>query len=287
MTIGDLFGSFELSERFLYVSSMKTLKDKIVWVTGASSGIGEALVYEAIAEGAIVIASARRVAELERVKTACGPAGDRVHIAPLDLTQMEAAPELAAHWVEELGRIDVLINNGGISQRGLAAETDLSVDRRIMEVNYFGQIALTKAVLPYMRRQQSGYLVAISSLTGKFGFPQRSAYAASKHALHGFFETVLLEEKPNSIGVTLVNPGRIKTQISYHALTQDGTTHGVMDAAQETGMPPEKCAQQILKAVKKQRPEITIGGKEVLMVYFKRFIPALFRRIASNVDPNA
>ncbi len=266
---------------------MATLNGKIIWITGASSGIGEALVYEAVKAGATVIASARREAELARVRDNCGPQAAQVHIAPLDLTQTDKAPTQAAAWVERLGRVDILINNGGISQRGLTRDTDLSVDRRIMEVNYFGQVALTKAVLPYMLKQGAGHLVAISSLTGKFGFPLRSAYAASKHALHGFFETIYLEEKENGINVTLVNPGRIRTNISYHALTTDGTPHGKMDAGQEKGISAEACAQQILAAVRKGKPEINIGKADVLMVYFKRYIPSLFRRIASQIDPTA
>ncbi|MEM7367981.1 MAG: SDR family oxidoreductase [Bacteroidota bacterium] len=257
---------------------------KIVWITGASSGIGEALAYAFVQAGATVILSARRVAELDRVKTACGEKQDQVHIAPLDLTQQDDMPDFVASWVEKLGRIDILVNNGGISQRALTTETDLSVDRRIMEVNYFGQIAFTKAVLPYMVTQGSGQIAVISSLTGKFGFPLRSAYAASKHALHGFFETLYLEMYDQGIRVTLVNPGRIRTNISLNALTKDGSPHGEMDPGQEKGMPVDVCARKILSALRKQKVEIQVGGFDTIMVYFKRYMPWLFRYIAKRID---
>ena len=258
--------------------------NKIAWITGASSGIGEALAYELVKRGATVILSARREAELERVKAACGGKEGQVHVVPMDLTKTEEMQAIVKEWGEKLGRIDLLVNNGGISQRAMAVDTDLSVDRRIMEVNYFGQVALTKAVLPYFVKQQSGQIAVISSLTGKFGFPLRSAYAASKHALHGFFETLFLEMYDQGLRVTLVNPGRIQTNISLHALTKDGTPHGEMDPGQEKGMPVEKCARIILRALEKQKPEIQIGGFDKTMVYFKRYVPWLFRLIARRVE---
>src|SRR5690606_16638527 len=136
---------------------------------------------------------------------------------------------LVSQVVSRYKRIDILINNGGISQRGEAGETPLDVDRKIMEINYFGTIALTKAILPVLRKQKSGHIVTISSIAGKFGFYLRSAYAASKHALQGFFESLLLEEAQNNIRVTLVYPGKINTPISTRALNADGQAHGVMD----------------------------------------------------------
>ncbi|MEZ4830025.1 MAG: SDR family oxidoreductase [Bacteroidia bacterium] len=258
--------------------------NKVVWITGASSGIGEALVYEFVKAGATVIASARRVAELERVKGGSGDRQERVHIVPLDLADMGEVESVVKAQIAKLGRIDILINNGGISQRSLLKDTPVDIDRKIMEVNYFGQVRLTKAVLPYMLSQQDGHIVAISSLTGKFGFPLRSAYAASKHAMHGFFETALLELKSENVRITVVNPGQIRTQISLHALKEDGVAQGIMDPGQENGMPAEVCAQKIMKAILANKPEITIGGREVLMVYFKRYLPWLFRKIALKVN---
>ncbi|MDW3645644.1 MAG: SDR family oxidoreductase [Bacteroidia bacterium] len=262
------------------------IKNSVMWITGASSGIGEALVYESLKQGAQkIIISARRLKELERVKAACGKDADKIEISTLDLSQTEKVQELADFWVEKLGRIDILVNNGGISQRSKAADTSLEVDRRIMEVNYFGQIALTKAVLPHMIRQAGGHIVAVSSVSGKFGFHLRSAYAASKHALHGFFESVYLEYYKEKVRTTLVNPGRVHTQISVNSLTGDGSKHGEMDPGQAKGMPADVCARHILKAVRKEKPEINLVWPDVFLVYLKRYVPFLFRKMALKVSP--
>ncbi len=255
-------------------------KQKTVWITGASSGIGEALVYEFVKEGAFVIASARRKAELERVRENCAEKKENVRVLPLDLTDIEGIQKAVA-GVE---RVDVLVNNGGISQRSLAHETGLEVDRKIFEVNYFGQVALTKAVLPMMIRQGGGQVVTVSSITGKFGFPLRSAYAASKHALHGFFETLGFELADRNIHSILINPGRIRTQISLNALQKDGSPQQQMDKGQEEGMKAEECARRMVKAIYQKKAEVNIGGQEIIMVYLKRYVPALFRRIASRVS---
>ncbi|MEO0895003.1 MAG: SDR family oxidoreductase [Bacteroidota bacterium] len=260
-------------------------KDQVVWITGASSGIGEACVYESVKEGAIVIASARREKELQRVKNACGDKAAQVHVLPLDLTQSANFAELAKEVFEQHGKIDVLINNGGISQRSLVHEAPLSVDRKIFEVNFFGQVALTKAVLPYMLEKKHGQIAAISSVVGKFGFPLRSAYAASKHALHGFFETVDLELSDKGVQTTMVCPGRIKTAVSINALTGDGTPANEMDPGQENGMAAEECARQIMKAIHKRKKEVYIGRFEILAIYFKRYMPWLFRIIARKSNP--
>ncbi|GAB4430964.1 MAG: SDR family NAD(P)-dependent oxidoreductase [Bacteroidia bacterium] len=260
------------------------VKDRVVWITGASSGIGEALVYACVEAGAWVIASARRVAELERVRAQCGARADRVQVLPLDLAQTGTLAGLAATAVGYRGRIDVLINNGGLSQRSLAHETPLEIDRRLMEVDYFGQVALTKAVLPYMLAQGSGHVAVVSSITGKFGFPLRSAYAAAKHALHGFFETLYLELYDKGIGVTVVCPGRIQTAVSLHALGPDGRPQGVMDPGQAKGMPARVCADRILRAIRRRRAEVYIGGLDLIMVYLKRYLPTAFRWLARRVS---
>lgn len=253
---------------------------KVVWITGASSGIGEALTYQFVAEGATVIASARREAELLRVKAACGVAAERVIVQPLDLTEIDTFPAVTARLIDQLGHIDVLVNNAGFSQRALTRETDFLVDRKVMEVNFFGQVALTKAVLPYMLQQSGGHFVVMSSLTGKFGYPMRSAYAASKHALQGFFETLYLEEYAHGIRVTIANPGGIQTNISVNAITGDGGKHGKMDELQSDGLPAEVCARQIVGAVKAERFELVIGNfREKMSVRLKRLLPKLLHRI--------
>lgn len=258
---------------------MEYFRDKVVWITGASSGIGEALAHAFAQNGAKLILSARRQPELEKVKKALNLPASHILVLPLDLEVPASFPQLVSEAWRFYNRIDIVIHNGGISQRAYVKDTDLAVDRKIMEVNFFGAVGLTKAILPQMLTQNKGHFVVISSLVGKFGTPMRSAYAASKHALHGFFESLRAEVWRSNIQVTLVCPGYIRTNISFNALTESGSRHNQMDANQEKGMPPEKCAELILKAIAAGKEEIVIGGKETAGVYFKRFFPGLFSRI--------
>ncbi|MBK6952734.1 MAG: SDR family oxidoreductase [Crocinitomicaceae bacterium] len=253
-------------------------ENAVVWITGASSGIGEEAAKQLNAAGAKVILSARNFEALQAVQKNLKYPEQSVIIC-VDLENTSTIPSIAKQIIDKYGRIDILINNGGLSQRGEAADTPIEVDRRIMEINYFGNIAMTKAVLPYMRAQKSGHIVVTSSIAGKFGFFLRSAYSASKHALQGFYESLLLEEEKNNIHVTLVYPGKINTDISKSALTSEGKAHGVMDHNQETGMPVDECVRRMLKAVKKNRKSILIGNKEIWAVHIKRFWPALFWKI--------
>ena len=189
-------------------------QNKVVWITGASSGIGAELAKQFNQSGATVVLSARNEGKLKAVQQTL-PHPDKSKVVPLDLKQSTGFESLANKVKKELGSIDYLINNGGLSQRGEAADTPIEVDREIMEINYFGTVALTKAVLPIMQEQQSGHIIAMSSIAGKFGFFLRSAYSASKHAVQGFFESVLLEEEKNNIKVTIAYPGKINTEISF------------------------------------------------------------------------
>jgi len=253
-------------------------QNQVIWITGASSGIGKALAAELAREGAKLVLSARKVEVLEELKNTLPNAA--VHLVlPLDLEHSENFEALAKEVYEVMGAIDVLINNGGMSQRSGVGETSLEVDRRIMEVNFFGNVALTKAVLPYFRKQKSGHFVVISSISGKFGFFLRSAYSASKHALHGFYESLMLEEERNNIHVTIACPGKINTNISLNALNSEGEKHGEMDHNQSTGMSAEVCALQLIKAMKKGKKEVLIGNKEIKAVKLKRFFPRLFWKV--------
>lgn len=252
------------------------VEDLIVWITGASSGIGEALAYELAGRGARLILSSRRVEELERVRDACADP-ERHAVVQLDLADPTGLDAVAASVLERHGHVDVMVHNGGVSQRSLARETALEVDRRLMEVDYFGVVALTKALLPSMRRRGSGRFVVISSLVGKVATPLRSGYSAAKHALHGFFEALRAEEHGGGIGVTMVCPGFIRTRVTYNALTSDGSPQGTMDRAQENGMSPEECARRIARAIEKQRDEVLVGGRERVAVWAWRLSPGLYR----------
>lgn len=258
---------------------MITFKNSVVWITGASSGIGEALAYQFIKEGSKVVLSARRQEELERVKKNCNTTPEKILILPFDLTDTKMAEKMTSTILAHFGKIDILINNGGISQRSFAKDTPLEIDRKIMEVNYFGSIAVTKSVLPHMIEQNSGKIIVISSISGKFGFYLRSAYAASKHALHGFFESLRLEVFKNNISVLLVCPGKIKTNISINAINEHGDKHNKMDSSQEKGLSADTCAIAIINAIKQNKEEVLIGGKEIKAVWIKRMLPKLFTKI--------
>jgi dehydrogenase/reductase SDR family member 7B len=257
--------------------------NKVVWITGASSGIGEALAYQFANQGAKLIISSRREHELQRVKKNIS---NECLIIPLDITDDASVAAGVNAAMNYYGKIDVLVNNAGISQRSLVVDTQTTVDTKIMEVNYFGTVNLTKRVLPLMIANGGGQIAVISSIVGKIGFPLRSAYAASKHALHGFFETLQLELKPeDNIFITILCPGRIKTNISRNALIYDGSVYGKMDEGQEKGLTADICAEKILKAIAQKKKEVYIGGVDVLIIYFKRYFPPLFYWIGKKIKP--
>jgi len=255
--------------------------NKVVWITGASSGIGIEMARQLASKGAKVVLSSRSEDKLVEIqKTLTNP--DSHLVIQLDLEHNASFDLLAKKVIDHYGQIDFLFNNGGLSQRSNVRDTSMEVDRRIMEINYFGNIALTKAVLPYMEKQGSGHIIVISSIAGKFGFYLRSAYSASKHALHGFYESLRLEEEQFGINVTIACPGKINTAISLNALNSFGEKHGEMDHNQETGMTAKECVALLLKAVEKNKKEILIGNKEIKAVTLKRFCPKLFWKVIRN-----
>jgi dehydrogenase/reductase SDR family protein 7B len=261
----------------------KTYTGKVAWITGASSGIGEALVYEFVNRGATVVASSNDLPGLEKVKAACGDNSAMVHCVPFDLADTSEINKIVEQQINTFERIDYLINIGGISQRARIDETPLWLDRKIFEINYFGTIALTKAVLPFMIRQQSGHILATSSISGRFGFPLRSAYSASKQALHGFFETLYLENKKFNIRSSVIIPGRVRTAISIHALNAEGKEHGKLDDGQAKGILPEHAAEIIIRGIIKNKREILVGRGELFLLHIRRYFPWLFFRIADRI----
>jgi short-subunit dehydrogenase len=257
-------------------------KDRRVWITGASSGIGEALAVAFHQAGAKLVLSARRENELKRVQTLCG-GEPNTRILPMDVTQSAEVPEKTRLALGIFNGIDILVLNAGITQRSLTRDTDEIVYRQLMEVNFFASEALARAVLPSMLAQKSGHMVVISSVAGKFGVPLRSGYSASKFALHGFFEVLRAEEDKNGIHVTMVCPGYIRTDISLSALRADGAKHAKMDPGIAQGMPAAECARRILQAVGRGKKEIIIGDKrEQGLVYLKRFFPDLLARMVGR-----
>ncbi len=261
----------------------QSFSGKVVWVTGASSGIGEAVAKAFAAQGANVILSARREQELIRVKNEAGMTDKNCLVLPLDLYHTENLAQSVEKIKQKFGTIDILVCNAGISHRFTVNESSMQVNRQIMELNFFSVIALTKSVLPLMIEKKSGNIVVISSVMGKISLPGRSMYAASKHALHGFFDALRGEVYTDNINVTVVLPGYIKTNVSVNAVKAKGEVYGKMDEEQEKGMSPEKCANGILKAVAKGKDEVFIGGKEIIAILVNRFFPQLFRSLAKQI----
>jgi len=262
---------------------MSYFKNKVIWITGATSGIGEALAKQVATYQPKLILSARREKLLQEVARDCAEKGAECVVLPLDVSQPEQILTAAKTIETQFPQIDILINNAGISQRSYTKDTHLEVDRKIMEVNFFGNIALTKAVLPKMLAKNSGQIVVMSSVVGHFGFKSRSAYAASKHALHGFYESLYIENQHNNLKVNIICPGRIQTNISVHSLQQDGKEHGKMDPYQAKGMPSNVFAKRALKAIKQNKRIANIGDWDIWMIYIKKYFPALFFFITKRI----
>ncbi|SIS69794.1 Short-chain dehydrogenase [Chryseobacterium ureilyticum] len=254
--------------------------DKVIWITGASSGIGEALVRELVkSSNAKIILSSRNEEQLYEVAESAGLTVNQYAVIPLDLKSYKDMPDIAAKAIGTFGKIDILINNAGLSQRSLAMETDIEVDKRLMDIDFIGTVALTKAVVPYMIKNNGGQIAVVSSLMGVFGAPMRSGYAAAKHALHGFFDALRAELYAQNILITIICPGFIQTNVSINAIVGDGSTQGTMDDATNKGMPVDIFAKKMLSAIEKKKYQKAIGGKEVLGVYLKRFFPSLLAKI--------
>ena len=258
---------------------MNSLADKIIWITGASSGIGEALAYACLEERATIIISARREDELRRVASYPISGTKTIFILPLDLEHTEDIQEKVDMVVQRFGRIDILINNSGMGHRTKVVNTPTAIDRRVMETNFFGTINLTRAVAKVMQKQKSGKLVVITSIMGKYGLPLYATYAASKHALYGYFEALRQELYADHVTVLIVSPGFINTDVSTKLLKEDGTAYGIKSDSQNKGMSASDCAKGIIKAIKSNRDHKYVGNYEIFSVYVKQFFPKIFYRL--------
>ena len=258
--------------------------NKVIWITGASSGIGKALAIELSHKNATLILSSRKKEDLELVKKQCKKV-DEVKIITLDLEDYTNIQPKVNEAISCFGKINILVNNGGISQRSLVKDTAISVDKRIMDINYLGTVALTKALLPHFIDNNGGQFVVTTSIVGKIGTPLRSSYAASKHALHGFFDSLRAEHHKDNIAVTLVCPGFVNTNVSLNALTGDGTPQDKMDIATKNGIEPMRFAKLMAKAIIKKKEEVYIAGfKEKLGVFVKRFSPRLLSKMIRKLS---
>ncbi|MGD2035524.1 MAG: SDR family oxidoreductase [Bacteroidales bacterium] len=260
-------------------------KGRKVWITGAASGIGKALALEYSGLGADVILSDRDVGKLKDVVSLCEDRGSEVRFAPFDLEKPDEIKKATAEVLKEIPKLDILICNGGISQRSLAQETPMEIDRKIMEINFFGAVELTKALLPALTAGGGGNIAVTSSMVGKLGFPLRTAYSASKHAIQGYFEALRAELYDQHVKVTIVSPGRIQTSISMNAIDKEGKKHGVLDQGQKNGMPVDRCARKIIRAIRKSKKELWVGRNEILLIYIRLYLPWLFHTLARKIKP--
>ena len=257
-----------------------------VWITGASSGIGEACAYRYAEEGARLVLTSSSVNRLEPVAARCRELGaTEVNILPYDLTYLDGIDTLTDKAWDAMKGIDIVMLNAGISQRTNVEDTSMEMVRKIMEINYFAPVAIAKRLLPKMVGRGYGKIAVTTSIAGRFGFPLRCGYSSSKFALYGFFETLQAEYYEKGIRVTLVCPGRVQTNISRYALDKGGKPHGVMDPGQAGGMTAEAAARVITRAIAKEKKEVLVGRKELLMVYIKRFFPGLCAMLARKIKP--
>ena len=258
---------------------------KTIWITGAASGMGKSVSIELSKLETRLIISDRDKKGLEETAIEIKNNGSSVRIEPLDMMDSKSIFATAEKVISEGEKIDALYQFAGISQRSLVSETPIENDRKIMEVNFFGAVALAKAVLPHMIENGGGQFAGTSSLVGKFGFPYRSAYSSSKHALHGFFESLLAEHAKYNIKVSMLIPGRVQTNISRFAIKKDGSEHGQLDPGQANGITAEKAAKIIVKGLKRNKKEIWVGGSEMLMLHIRRFLPRLYYYMATRIKP--
>jgi len=260
------------------------MRDEVIWITGASSGIGEELAKQYAKRGTKLILSARRKVELERVRNSCIHP-ENIKIVTLDLTDFVSLPQRVEEAKQCFGRIDLLINNGGVSQRSMIVETDFEVYKQLIAINYLGTVALSKALLPHFIERQQGQYAVVTSVMGKYGSPFRSGYAGAKHALHGFFDVLRMEHQKDNISVSLLCPGFVQTNVTINALTGDGSSLGHDDPATKNGLQVEAFCRKAIKAIDKKAWETYFGRKEKLGVYLKRISQKLLHSIVirSNV----
>lgn len=260
--------------------------NKVIWITGASSGIGEALAYALSACGAKLILSSRRMDELERVKQACA-APAQVQLLPLDLFETDSLAGKVTDAINCFGEIDIMVHNGGVTQRGLVVDTAIEEHRQVMEVDYFSYVVLTRALLPHFIARKAGHFVVTSSVMGQIATPMRAAYAAAKHALHGFFDCLRAEVAPHGIKVTLLTPGYIATNITSFAASNTPYDMRKKSESIDNGLPANVAARQIVGAIRRGAFEAYIGrfSGERIALWVNRFLPGVVTRIAPKLIP--
>ncbi len=260
--------------------------EKVVWITGASSGIGAELARQLSVQNAKLILTARNMVALEEVRKQCLQHCLFCEVIVADLSNDIEVEDAVRQALGQFDRIDIVFLNAGVTQRSLAFETELSVYRSLMNINFFAPVTITQKLFPIFKKQGNGHFVAISSVAGLLGFPYRSGYAAAKHALMGYFETLQTENAVRGVNYTIISPGRINTPISASALTKDGSPHLKHDVGQLKGISVDACVSRILKAVEHNKKHIIIAKGEYWLWLIKKFTPKLFYKIAHKKGMN-
>uniref|UniRef100_A0A671EIF2 Dehydrogenase/reductase SDR family member 7B n=1 Tax=Rhinolophus ferrumequinum TaxID=59479 RepID=A0A671EIF2_RHIFE len=276
-------GVFSLLKLLQRMRMRAYLQNAVVVITGATSGLGRECAKVFYAAGAKLVLCGRNreaLEELTKELTASQVTKVEMHkpyMVTFDLADPGAIVAATAEILRCFGCVDVLINNAGVSYRGAITDTTMDVDKTVMEINYFGPVALTKALLPSMIKRQRGHIVAISSIQGKISIPFRSAYAASKHATQAFFDCLRAEMEQYEIEVTVISPGYIHTNLSLNALTADGSKYGVMDKTTAQGRRPVEVARDVLAAVGKKKKDVILADLlPSLAIYLRTLAPGLF-----------
>ncbi|MCS7004379.1 MAG: SDR family NAD(P)-dependent oxidoreductase [Cytophagales bacterium] len=263
---------------------MRSFQKNTIWIIGASSGIGEQIVYQLAKEDAIcLILSSRDPNKLVKVAENAKLTSKNCQIVALDIATTSQVEEIYNRVLQENGNnpfLDGIIFCQGVSQRASFQEIRWEVFCRIVNTNFYGAVFFVKKFLPFLK--QGSFIGVVSSVQAKFGLPYRTAYAASKHALHGFFDSLRYELLPRGIQITLACPGYVRTGFSQNALTADGMLYARSDLSQQNGVSPQKAAQIILRAIRRRKREIVFGGaKERAAYWLSRFFPSLFYKILS------
>lgn len=258
---------------------MDFFKNKVVWITGASSGIGEALAYTFARYGSKLILSARREEELQRVKKGCNRNEEDILVLPMDVSNFDQATELYQQVIARFGTVDILINNAGLSHWSKVKDLSMDVTRKILDVNFFGGVALVKTVLPDMIEKKKGHIVVISSVLGKMPVMKQAAYVASKHAIQGFYDTLRLEAASEGVNVLVVCPGFVNTNVAKNSLDRDGVAINKNNDKIAKGLDPLYVSERILNSIIKNKSELIIAGTpEKTAINLRRLFPSLFNR---------
>lgn len=257
--------------------------NKVIWITGASSGIGEALAIALAQNGVRLVLSARRTAELKRVAQLCQEKGAQTLIVTMDLFLVDSFIDKTKMVLEHFKQIDILIHNAGISCYGRVAKTPFAVEKQLFDINFLAPVALTKAVLPGMLENRKGQIIVIASALAYLEYPERAAYSACKHALIGYFHSLRFEIEGDGLQVGVICPGFVATSLGKKAFNEEGKPCNIDNPGQKKGMSATVCAQKIINAIKKGKKEAFIGTYEPWAVRIRRFFPSIYFALLSFI----